>query len=75
MIDSEHRMHIRIYTNKNRELIVSNPVFPKQYKQDTHGTGLKNLEKRFLLLMDRKIRVEKTEDEFSVILPLGMMVE
>lgn len=75
MIDSEHRMHIRIYTNKNKELIISNPVFPKQYKQDTHGTGLKNLEKRFLLLMDKKIRIEKTESEFSVIMPLSVKSE
>lgn len=70
MIDSEHRMNIRVHMNENKELVVSNPIFPKLFKQDTHGTGLKNLEKRFQLLMDKKIRVEKTADEFSVILPL-----
>ena len=70
MIDSEHRMKIHVHMNGNRELVVSNPIFPKMFKQVTHGTGLKNLEKRFLLLMDKKIRVEKTADEFSVILPL-----
>ena len=70
MIDSEHRMKICVHMNENKELVVSNPIFPKMFKQDTHGTGLKNLEKRFLLLMDKKIQVEKTADEFSVILPL-----
>lgn len=70
MIDSEHRMNIHVHMNENKELVVSNPVFPKLFKQDTHGTGLKNLDKRFLLLMDKRIRVEKTADEFSVILPL-----
>lgn len=70
MIDSEHRMNIRIYMNENKELVVSNPIFPKQFKQDTHGTGLKNLEKRFQLLIDKKIRIEKTATEFSVFLPL-----
>ena len=70
MIDSEHRMTIRVYTNENKELVVNNPIFPKQYKQVTHGTGLQNLDKRFHLLMDKKIRVSESNGEFSVILPL-----
>ena len=70
MIDSEHRMNIHVYMNENNELVVSNPIFPKLFKQDTHGTGLKNLDKRFMLLMDKRIRVEKTAEDFSVILPL-----
>lgn len=71
MIDSEHKMRIDIVMNKERELMVINPLYPKQYKPDTHGTGLCNLEKRFALLMNRQIRVEKTGREFVVILPLG----
>lgn len=70
MIDSEHRMTVTVRMNDHGELEVINPLFPKQYKAETHGTGLKNLEKRFTLLMDRKIRINKTEDEFSVTLPL-----
>lgn len=70
MIDSEHRMTVTVRMNDQGELEVINPLFPKQYKAETHGTGLKNLEKRFTLLMDRKIRINKTEDEFSVTLPL-----
>ena len=71
IIDSEHRMRVDIKTNSKKELMVINPVYPKQYKPDTHGTGLRNLEKRFSLLMDRQIRVEQTDKEFTVILPLG----
>ena len=71
MIDSEHRMRIDIVMNSAKELMVINPVFPKHYKPDTHGTGLANLEKRFTLLMDRQIRVEQSEEKFTVILPLG----
>lgn len=70
MIDSEHRMTVTVRMNDHGELEVINPLFPKQYKAETHGTGLKNLEKRFTLLMDRKIRINRTEDEFSVSLPL-----
>ena len=71
MIDSEHRMRVDIMMNDNKELMVVNPIYPKQYKPDTHGTGLSNLEKRFSLLMNRQIRIEKTDKEFKVILPLG----
>ena len=70
MIDSEHRMRVDIIMNNEKELMVINPLFPKQYKPDTHGTGLNNLEKRFSLLMNRQIRVERTDKEFKVILPL-----
>lgn len=71
IIDSEHKMRIDIVMNENKELMVVNPLYPKQYKPDTHGTGLSNLEKRFAMLMNHQIRVEKTEKEFKVILPLG----
>ena len=71
MIDSEHRMRIDIVMNSEKELMVINPLYPKQCKPDTHGTGLSNLEKRFSLLMNREIKIEQTEKEFKVILPLG----
>ena len=71
MIDSEHRMRIDIVMNDAKELIVTNPMYPKQFKPDTHGTGLSNLDKRFTLLMDRPIRIETTDNHYKVILPLG----
>lgn len=71
MIDSEHRMRVDIVMDEKQNLQVINPLYPKQYKPETHGTGLSNLEKRFSLLMNRQIRVEKSEKEFRVILPLG----
>lgn len=71
IIDSEHRMRVDIVMNGEQELMVINPLYPKQSKPDTHGTGLSNLQKRFCLLMNRQIRVEQTDKEFKVILPLG----
>ncbi len=70
VIDSDHRMRVDITMNANTELVVVNPVYPKQYKPETHGTGLCNLEKRFFLLMNNHIRTEQTDDMFKVILPL-----
>lgn len=70
MIDSEHRMEIIIRLDERGELVVSNPIYPKLTPPDTNGTGLKNLENRFLLLMNRKIRVVNEGERFSVYLPL-----
>lgn len=71
IIDSEHRMDVRILLNEQLELVVSNPVYPKLSPSDTNGTGLKNLENRFLLLMNKQIRIESDEQIFRVYLPLN----
>jgi len=69
-IDRDHLMEVNICLNPQMELSVSNPIFPKLSPPNTNGIGLKNLEHRFLLLMNSHIRVEKDETSFTVYLPL-----
>jgi sensor histidine kinase YesM len=69
-IDSEHQMEVTISLNQEGELSVSNPVFPKLEPSDTNGIGLKNLENRFLLLLNQQIRIKKDDRSFTVYLPL-----
>jgi sensor histidine kinase YesM len=69
-IDSEHKMTVSIRLNHRKELVVSNPLFPKLTPPTTNGTGLRNLENRFALLMNRQIRIENDGKIFSVYLPL-----
>ena len=69
-IDSEHHMEVNICLNPQMELSVSNPIFPKLTPPDTNGIGLKNLENRFLLLMDQQIRIKNDGKRFTVYLPL-----
>jgi hypothetical protein len=69
-IDRDHFMQVGIYLNEKTELVVSCPIYPKQDPPTTNGTGLRNLENRFLLLMNKKIRVEDNGKIFSVYLPL-----
>lgn len=69
-IDSEHKMEVTICLNPDMELSVSNPVFPKLTAPDTNGTGLKNLENRFLLLMNKQIRIKNDGIRYTVYLPL-----
>jgi sensor histidine kinase YesM len=69
-IDSHHFMEVSIYLNEETELVVSSPIYPKQDPPATNGTGLKNLENRFLLLMNKQIRMENDGKVFRVYLPL-----
>ena len=69
-IDIDHKMEIAIYLNSQDELVISNPIFPKSTPPKTNGTGLKNVENRFQLLTNRKIRIEPTDKTFRVYLPL-----
>jgi sensor histidine kinase YesM len=70
IIDSDHKMVVTIWLNDQMELVVSNPVFPKLAPPDTNGTGIKNLENRFSLLMNKQIRIENDGKVFHVYLPL-----
>lgn len=69
-IDSDHKMNIKIHINEKNELVVSNPIYPKMSAAATNGTGLTNLESRFLLLVGKSIRVNDDGTLFTVYLPL-----
>lgn len=70
IIDSEHKMTVNIVVNEKHELVVNCPIYPKMVAPITNGTGLKNLESRFMLLMDQSITVEDNGQTFTVYLPL-----
>jgi hypothetical protein len=63
-------MEISILLNDKMELVVTNSIFPKLTIPDTNGTGIKNLENRFILLINKQIRIENDGITFSVFLPL-----
>jgi len=69
-IDSDHKMIVTIKINDKNELVVSNPIYPKLEVPVTSGTGLGNLESRFMLLMDKAIKIEDDGKIFTVYLPL-----
>jgi LytS/YehU family sensor histidine kinase len=51
-------------------LRVTNPLQPRLSKQPSTGKGLKNIRQQYLDLAEKAIRVEQTEHEFIVELPL-----
>lgn len=69
-IDTDHKMIVSVSVNDREELVVSNPVYPRQTPAKSNGTGLRNLFNRFGLLTGKNIRKEQTGTEFTVYLPL-----
>ena len=69
-IDSAHAMTISITINEHGELVVRNPIYPKQQQPMTTGTGLKNLANRLELMSGRKLRTENKGGQFTVYVPL-----
>ncbi|MDF9831401.1 histidine kinase [Parabacteroides sp. PF5-6] len=70
-IDSQYKMTVTIRLNEQCELVVSNPIHPKLTPAETNGTGIRNLENRFILLMNQEIRIEDNGNTFTVYLPLA----
>ncbi|MBO4891013.1 MAG: histidine kinase [Prevotella sp.] len=69
-IDSAHSMKVSIGINEHGELIVSNPIYPKQQQPVTNGIGLKNLANRLRLMSGRELRVEDDGSRFTVYIPM-----
>lgn len=60
---------------ENNQLKVCNKLQPKIQSISSTGIGLKNIEKRYQLLANREITVEKTDELFCVYLPILKMKE
>ena len=71
MIDSEHIMNISIVMGEEGKLVISNPIYPKLTPPVTNGSGLKNLDARFELMLGKHIEVTEDGNNYMVILPLG----
>jgi hypothetical protein len=55
---------------ENGFLIVSNTMKPKPAENETTRLGLSNLRQQFAYFTEKPIRIEKTETEFRVSLPI-----
>ena len=62
-------LNIKVY-EKNGFLVVTNNIQEKQVVKKSSGVGLRNIQQRYNLLTDKKVRIEKTPKDFSVSLPM-----
>lgn len=68
-VSVEKPLTIEIKVDSDK-IIVSNPLIPKVTSSNSIGVGLKYIRQQYLDLADKHIRIEKTEDKYSVTLPL-----
>lgn len=69
-ISNRRPLTISIRNEGSEWISVSNPLHPKISAGPTTGVGLANLNKRYELLAQRQIVIERTEDTFCVKIPL-----
>jgi two-component system, LytTR family, sensor kinase len=65
----ENPLTIKILLN-GEYVKVSNNIMPKPYLINSTETGLKNLSSRYRLITNRDISISKTDDHFTVNIPL-----
>lgn len=68
-ISNKKPMHISIIAN-NEYVVVSNPLQPKISESNDGGIGLENLNKRYELLYKQRICVSRSDNFYTVSLPI-----
>lgn len=59
---------------ENKDVKVTNTISKPKAANESFGTGLKSLKKRYELLSDKMIEIEESENEFMITLPLLKIV-
>ena len=70
IISKDKPLVVRIHTNGSDSMVVSNNLQEKITKSASTQFGLQSIRKRYELATDQKILIEKTDDSFSVSIPL-----
>ena len=68
---SRHKpLLIDVHSNGNNTLVVSNNLQAKQTVENSTGIGLQNIIKRYQLVSNKKVTIDRDEKNFTVTLPL-----
>ena len=70
VISSKQPLTVKIFTDDDNHLIISNKIQPKIGKEEGTGIGLANLAERYRLKWDEKVEIFDDGKIFSVTLPL-----
>ena len=75
VISSKQPLTIRIMTDENNRLIISNEIHPKIGKEEGTGIGLANLAERYRIKWNENVEIFDDGMIFSVTLPLKQNIE
>ncbi|PZU86950.1 MAG: sensor histidine kinase [Chryseobacterium sp.] len=71
IVSLEEPLTISIFIDENNEmLVIENTLQLKISVEESTGTGLKNIQERYLLLSQKKIHIEQIKNKFIVSIPL-----
>lgn len=70
VISEKYPLTIQIHTTDDNCICVTNPIQPKKVKESGSGIGLRNLAERYRLMFHETIRVRRSENLYTVIIPL-----
>lgn len=65
-----HPLEINIYSNDYNELVIINKLIPLVTRPNSAGIGLNNIINRYALISNKNLIIEKSEDCFTVKVPL-----
>ncbi len=63
-------LHIKIKVEPQGYLLIQNNLNRRQINEERNGIGLENIANRYALLTSKPIKIEETETEFNVKIPL-----
>lgn len=70
IISEEDPLTITVSRDGQFIVVTNNLQIKKSFGEDSAGVGLENIRRRYEMLTAEKVRVEKTDDHFTVKLPL-----
>ncbi|MCZ4407681.1 histidine kinase [Cryomorphaceae bacterium 1068] len=74
VVSKNQPLHIKIYSEQGKSLIVKNNLQHKPADGKSTHTGLENIQSRYALLTNREVDIIKTQSHFMVALPLVELV-
>ncbi|WP_276389970.1 2TM domain-containing protein [Eudoraea chungangensis] len=69
VVTSSKPLRIEVSEVRGR-LLVKNNLQEKQVVKKSSGVGLRNIQQRYSILSNREVKIEKTDKEFTVALPM-----
>jgi two-component system, LytTR family, sensor kinase len=74
IVSRKKPMEIVLYS-ENGSIVVSNTLQEKGIKEESTQIGLRNIQSRYLFLSEKEVMIEKTQNHFSVKIPLLEVTE
>ncbi|HSU49556.1 MAG TPA: hypothetical protein VLJ41_03165, partial [Segetibacter sp.] len=69
VVSPDRPLRLQLYT-KDQDLVITNNLQPRSKIMHSTGVGLENIKSKYKLLHQSEIRINKTDKDFTITLPL-----